>query len=600
MSTYVFRGNLQALICSECRDSVGGAQILLYRHLDHQDVDELVVARSKHTYDVLSVDAAKEKASRLIAEATTDADGSFSFELGKGQGYDGGEFELDVRLTTVKGADSEKKHEAVQFTITSLRPDWKEDGNLMVAAPWQHTITSRYWCYLLARFDVWVICGRVVSIDSQTPLQGMTVRAFDRDWIQDDLLGQDVTNNSGVFHIYYTSGTFKKTPFSPFLNIEMTSGPDVYFEVEDSGGNLLLDESPAEGRNLGRENVGHCYCTTLEVGEQAPPYESPWFTHVGNFHILWDIDSTTGRTRWSKNGAGGTDWGFHSHTKLEGYCPKVKMGTNDPMYYRFLFMDPVTSTETAVTGEYLRKVKVGSKLVWWDPDNDSVFGWTTQSIHVAGSGATVPVSGGTGPVPDHIIVPDGNGWIAVDQDALDNGFYGSLIRLRTEKIVSGGGAPGSGAGIGPADPRNGAMVTLIFETTTDPTNPALTVRQMFTVTLLINNWAEVRELDLQEFQSGFSGSCTGLTTGLTILYTIDHEIIDEWKVSMASAASGWSQPPGLPQGSAPRGGFGSHPTLDITAWPACSYTVRLSSRRALTDGENNDDWDTLPVTFCKT
>jgi hypothetical protein len=285
---------------------------------------------------------------------------------------------------------------------------------------------------------------------------------------------------------------------------------------------------------------------------------------------------------------------------LDGFCPKKKMGTNDPLFYRFLFVDPVTASEKAVTGEFLRKVKVGSKLVWWDPDNDGVFGWTTQSIQVAGSGATTPVSGGTGPVPDHIIEPDGNGWIAVDQDALDNGFYGSLIQLKTEKIVPGGGAPGSGAGSAPADPKNGAMVTLIFETTTDPTNPALTVRQTFTVTLLINNWAEVRELDLQEFQSGSAGACTGLTTGLTILYTVDHELIDEWNVSMSSAASGWSQPAGLPQGSAPRGGFGTHPTINIASWPPCSYTVHLGARRALTDGENNDSWTSKPVTFCKT
>ena len=99
-----------------------------------------------------------------------------------------------------------------------------------------------------------------------------------------------------------------------------------------------------------------------------------------------------------------------------------------------------------------------------------------------------------------------------------------------------------------------------------------------------------------------SRSCTGLTTGLTILYTADHELMDDWGVAISSAASGsgWSPPPGLPQGSTPRGGSGTHPTINIAGWPPCSYTVRLGRKRMLTDGENNDDWDTLPVTFCKT
>ena len=241
MSHYIFEGKLHAHICAECRESVGGAQVLLYRHRGGQDVDELVAARTKHTFDVLSDEAVKDKEGELIAKTTTDADGSFRFELGTEQSYDGGAFEIDVRLTTVKGASPDNQHGPVHVTITSLRPDWQEEGDSMVAAPWEHSIAARYWCYLLELFDVWVICGRVVTIDTKTPLQGMTVRAFDRDWIQDDLLGQDVTDNSGIFHIYYTSSTFKKTPFSPFINVEMTSGPDVYFEVEDSGGNLVLE-----------------------------------------------------------------------------------------------------------------------------------------------------------------------------------------------------------------------------------------------------------------------------------------------------------------------------------------------------------------------
>lgn len=601
MARYTFEGRLRGSICRDCRDHVADAQVLLYRHRGDQQVDQLVVERSKRTFAQLSREAVEAKADFLIAEATTAGDGTFRFELGDDQEYDGGPLEVDLRLSSLHGARPAGQDGPLQFTLTSLQPDWQNAGDGQLAR-WDHAIASRFWCRLLSLFGIWVICGRVVAKGTGTGLEGMTVRAFDRDWLQDDKLGEDVTDNTGRFRIYYTKDDFEKTPFSPFIDLELTSGPDVYFEVEDSGGNLVLDEQPSEGRQPGRENVGHCFCETLEVGEETPPYDDPWFTHVGEFHILWDIDPATGRTRWEKNGAGGVGWGFHGHTKLEGFCPKTHPTSGDPMFYRFKYVDPVTSAEKPVTGDMLRKVQVGAKLVWWDPDADGTFGWTTQSIHVAGSGATAPVSGGTGPVPDHIVEPDADGWIAVDQDGLDNGFYGPLIRLRTEKIVPGGAPASSPAGtaVPAADQAEGAPVELIFETTTDKVSID---RQSMTATLLVNNWAEVRELDIQELQSGAAGACTGLTTDLTILYTVDHELIDAWKVTMSSGASGagWSQPSGLPQGNTPRGGDGSHHE-DISSnadWPPCSYSVHLGSRRALTDGENDDGWNTSTKTFCK-
>jgi len=344
MAQYIFDGTLRAYICRECWDAVGEAKILLYRHRSDQRVEDLVAERAKRTFTVLSAEEVAKKQGSLLATAMTDADGNFRVELGENQDYSGEAFEIDVLLTTVKGADPDKKREPVQCTLTSLQPEWKEEKEYMVAAPWRHNIAARYWCYLLELWDVWVICGRVVAIDTGTPLQGMKVRAYDRDWLQDDLLGEDTTTTGGVFHIYYTSATFKRTPFSPFINLELTSGPDVYFEVEDSGGDVVLDEQPSEGRLPGRENVGHCFCVTLEVGVEAPPYDSPWFTHVGEFHILWDIDATTGKTRWAVNGVGGTDWGFFHHTKLEGFCPKRHPVTDDPLYYRFVFVDPVLDT----------------------------------------------------------------------------------------------------------------------------------------------------------------------------------------------------------------------------------------------------------------
>jgi hypothetical protein len=223
---------------------------------------------------------------------------------------------------------------------------------------------------------------------------------------------------------------------------------------------------------------------------------------------------------------------------------------------------------------------------------------TFQDIVVAGSGATPPLApGGSGPVPTHVIEPDANGWIAVDQDALDGGFYGPLVRLDSTHLVPGGAAPGSGAGNVPADPKTGATVTLIFETSTDPSDPTETVRQSDTVDVRFNNWTEVREVYLQEFLGGGAGGCTGLTTTVTPRYTVNHEYVAAWSLSMTSAAAPWAAP-ALPSGNASVAA--THPAINVAAWPPCSYALWLSSRRALTDGEDNDDGDSSLVTFCKT
>ena len=39
------------------------------------------------------------------------------------------------------------------------------------------------------RFGAWTICGHVRHCETKAPIGGVSVRAFDVDWLQDDALG---------------------------------------------------------------------------------------------------------------------------------------------------------------------------------------------------------------------------------------------------------------------------------------------------------------------------------------------------------------------------------------------------------------------------
>ena len=255
---YRFEGKLHAFICKECRQALAGTTVRLYRHQADQDVEVLVAAHPKETFTILENTDVEAKSDLLIAEASTNEQGEFTFDLNEEKhDYHGEAFEIDVRLASIPESGIESGREPVQFTITSLQPEWTEGDKkgYFVAEPWDYTISARLWCHLLAHFGIWVICGRFVTCEGKSPLPGATVRAFDTDWIQDDPLGEDLTDGNGRFRIYYTSAQFKKTPFSPLINYEVESGPDVYFQVE-FGGDIVLDEDRSVGRTPGARTSG--------------------------------------------------------------------------------------------------------------------------------------------------------------------------------------------------------------------------------------------------------------------------------------------------------------------------------------------------------
>jgi hypothetical protein len=255
---YVISGRLCGYICDECPDPLGRVLVRFYRIADRDRERLAVEAAAKETFKPLSDDDVKEKEGRLIAEGVTDPDGNFTIEFPRG--YEGEAVELDVRIDSVHGTSHDDGPK--QFSITAFRPEWKESTDA-VTARFEYCLANFVWCRILALFGLWAICGRLTTCGRRPqPIAGATVTALDADWTQDDAVGQAVTDTTGRFLIVYTTSDFRRTPFSPFINLEWVGGPDLYFRAE-RGGDVLLDEPRSAGRVPGRENVGRCVCVEL-------------------------------------------------------------------------------------------------------------------------------------------------------------------------------------------------------------------------------------------------------------------------------------------------------------------------------------------------
>lgn len=598
MSRYLFKGRLCGLICKECSEPLAGAKLRLYRPSQTQDVVSLAVAHPKDTLALLEDTQLDEKSGRLIAEVELDADGRFEAALGGNDKYDGGAFEIDIYCGTVPRQPPPRvPPKPRQFTLTTLQPQWRERGDSLIAA-WDYCIPFRWWCWFRGLFGAWTICGRVTVCGKQIPVSGAKVSAFDADWLADDALGSAITDGSGHFRIDYTASDFKRTPFSPFINIEWTGGPDLYFKIE-SAGTTLLAETQARARQPDRENAGPCFCVSLCVDvEQQPPFDNPLFTHVGDFHIYGDISAVSGLTNSAVLGHSGPGYGFFGAPKLRGYCPKQIAGT--PARYRFLYEDLANPGLLPITGALVYQVLVGARLILWDTFGTGL-AWTFQSIYIQGAGATpdptptpaLPPGTPWGTPPPHVVVPDANGWIAVDQNGLDDGFYGPLIGFDTTKVQPVQIAMGNGAGNAVAAPENGVDLRIVYEAA--PVGGAVAFSNVLD-RIHVNNWIQVQLLDLQEFAGGGT-PCSKITNAINIQYTVDHELTASWSIGISSAAA-FPPPPPLPSGNAPRGGHGTH-FVNVGAWPNCAYKVVLGVVRRLTDGEDDDSGQTVERIFCK-
>jgi hypothetical protein len=612
---HVLKGRITGRLCDDCSEPLAGSVLRLLRPDRSARSAAMAVAATKDTFAALDDDAVRARAPRVLAEAAIGPDGRFEVQIDPREGgYDGGPLEIDLHCPDVPGMPPRPQPPKPRtFALTTLQPQWRRTGHGLAAA-WEEVLPARLWCGIRALFDMWTICGRVTVCATGGPVGGVTVRAFDRDWLQDDALASAVTAADGRFRIDYPGSAFRKDILG--WNVELASGPDLYFRIEGPSGQVLLAEPPARGRDPDRENVGPCFCVNLCVKE-APPVTQAWFTRIGDFHIYSDINhlsdglTTHAVPQGFPNAHGGPGYAFTGAMKLVGDAPAKVPGGTQPLRYRFLverLSGPGAPTGLQpLVGNLVAAVNVGTRPVLWDFTGSGAT-LTSQVIVVAPSGATgtalptppaVPPGTPWGPLPPVVLVPDADGWVEVPQDATNGGFSGPLMRFASSEFVTGGPAPGNGAGNAVADPKSGALVRLVFEATAVSGGPPSPVLSNPAPRVRVNNWIEVRELALVQQTGPGQTACSDLSTELGIRYTADHEWMAAWSLSISTPSATPPAFPALPAGTTPRGGIGTTAPIDISTWPACSYTVTLTTRLALTDGETDDGGNSTSVNFCK-
>ncbi|HHT9120506.1 MAG TPA: hypothetical protein ACFYD3_08210 [Candidatus Hypogeohydataceae bacterium YC41] len=615
---YTFRGKLCGFICPECPEPLSNVKVRLYRIRKEQNVTALAVANPKDTFAILTNDMVKAKTSSLIAETETDAEGKFIFELGEKQRYNGEAFEVDVYCGTVphlKGGPNPPP--PIQFSITTLQPMWRQTEQGFMAA-WEYCLPNRYWCAVRARFGAWTICGRVITCDTKIPVMGVRVRAFDVDWIEDDPLGDAITDAAGKFRIDYLTQDFQKTPLSPSINIEWVSGPDLYFRVETLGGSPLLVEPRTKGRTPGRENVGTCFCVELCLEKMPPDIHMdtiPLFTNVGQYHVdpIYGDFTIAGLTT-----AG--NYAFTDTIPLIGILPDGQNSKSLEYHFRvgeYNATGTVLGPVSDVDASMIAPIIIGKLEYWKFNVGLGVWELKADDYCVNNPGAT------------HNVVVKPGGWIEVPRENElwpgGKGRFipmGNLINLITNKLTDESfdltmplPALKAGDSVPPAKKSRAHTFKLFFEAREVGTVALLPGSNALEKIVFSNthytqlrhpNWAggvttqrAVVLLDILELTSPGAG-CNKLQNHVHALYTVYHPFLGSARVYFEGNPP---LPPDLPLvpvgGEAASGGAGHD--FDITALKPCAYILWLEATLNLTSGWGQISGATIwdHIAFCK-
>lgn len=595
--SYVVQGSIRGALCDSCSEPLAGVEVRLYAALPRQD--EAAPASAAQRVE--------------IGIAPVRDDGSFRLAVSD-EKYRGGEVDVDLYCGSVPRPRF-TPHGPVQETIARLTPEWRPAEDAQVARV-DLLVAHDVWCRVLAQFGVWTICGRLTSCGSGSPIPGATVRAYDADWIQDDVLGSANTDGAGHFLISYTAVDFRRTPLSPWIDIELTEGPDVYFTAE-LGGQPILTEHQSDGRAQGRQNIGPCFCVDLCTDKvDGDPETTPHWQQVEVFDIH-PTPGTLGAAFTTDGDTAADHYVFGGQVSLNGNCPLVDAGTGHPLEYRFTL------------GEFTWAGPEDSAHLPSVPPATPLGGLTQLGSAHVGYVFYTDGNGVTQSAPVHVTAADrdADGWIQLagaktvtvpmynppGSTAVVTVSPGNFLRTFTLAVIDTpaitsvhppklpGGLTRADAGraLTASEQEPVRRYAVGFEVRDAVTHGAALWTDELGAIILDNSPVQVA-LDLEELHANVCNPLGSVST-IHLLYTVDHPVLRNFSCSIGSNAGTVHTPTSPPVGgnnaATPSGQYtagmafpwfrgaagGPHNTtstgglaIDISADPHCAYSVHLS------------------------
>ncbi|KQR16421.1 carboxypeptidase-like regulatory domain-containing protein [Cellulomonas sp. Leaf334] len=615
---YEIRGSLWGTLCHDAREPLTGLELRAYRSTGDRATEQAVAA-DKETFHEIADD---ERAGAPLAVARVESSGAYVLTIDDKE-YDGGALDLDLYVEKPPRPRHDPNAKPRQFALTTVQPRWRQTADTIVAV-WEYAVPNRFWCHVLALFGIWTISGRITTCDDGSPIPGAVVSAFDADWLQDDSLGSATTDSTGHYVLTYLASDFRRTPFSPFINVELTEGPDVYAKVT-LGGQPIITETQADGRRPGRQNVGHCFCLDLCTDQVVgDPPNTPHWQQVEVF----DIHPGNGQPGSTFDALGYADpaggaYVFGGTVTLRGNCPLTDVGTGHPLKYRFLVGeytwmgdpdDPASPPTVPPVSLTPVRTQVGATHIGYVfyTDGNSV----AQSAPVFVEAGNLDADGFVRVAGMPVTVPMFNppGSTAVVNVSASNFLRTfDLIELNTHAITSThppkkpGGLPKAQAGETlPANEQEPVRRYRVGFEVRDATTDTVTHLDQLD-SIIFDNSAVVATLDLEELRLNGCNPLSGATT-IHLLHTVDHPHLRSFTVTINNNGGTVHSPPQTPAGAFVAGGYGfrggaSGPhngtstggiPINVAADPACAYSVNLSyvTRRYL------DTTQTLQRLYC--
>lgn len=605
---YRLHGNLFGYICRDCFWPLWGIKVRIYAP-EERELVQRVAADPRYTTAAVDEQSVGKRERRLLGEGEVSEDGAFEVAL-EGRGYQGGAVDVDIRVERLPQLE-EVEIEPQQVHITTLQPQWRERGDQRLAY-WPYHLPAGFWCRLLAKWDVWAICGRVTICDTDQEVSGVVVEARDVDWFQQDYLGSATTDASGRFVIYYPGKAFRK---GAWIDIELTGGPDLYFTVKTPTGLTLLAEPPSRGRQPDRENVGNCFCVELCVKDVPTTTHEGLavFTHVGKYIHATDIESAINQSGLTKpNSQNSNDVrAFFRTMRLNGQLPKKLNG--HPLEYCFEWREvdqngSEISPWTKVQPHQVAKTVIGN----WSYYDGTI--WHTRNYTVNGAAGELAASWTT------------DGYIQVPQESSvfsPTGFFqpnGNQINLISQLLVPWGSFDMTGKVAGATSAPFGKNryfgLRMLARSGPSQTPQGTSAGELAKIAIenrgydnLVHHpaWAGhsspagtvgVNLLDIEELKVN---GCAEVKDTLTVLVTAAHPNLG--KVSLTITGGNAQTLPAaftVPTAGLPDEQFGTA-TNDfvVTDLAPCAYIVSLSTVIMLTTGDQNAGALTDQMAFCK-